>query len=76
MAEPDSARTSNGSNSNDPEQVNFAVDPARAESFYASVRCYWPDLPDGTLIPDYAGVRPKLVWAGRPGRRFPTVGAA
>ena len=27
--------------------------------FYASVRTYWPGLPDNSLIPDYAGIRPK-----------------
>ena len=35
------------------------VDPTRAAAFYAEVRKYWPDLPDGGLVPDYAGVRPK-----------------
>jgi len=44
----------------EPDEVNYAVDPARAESFYAAVRRYWPGLPDGTLQPDYAGCRPKL----------------
>jgi len=39
----------------------FAVDAARAAPFYAAVRTYWPGLPDGGLVPDYAGVRPKLV---------------
>ena len=34
-------------------------DPTRAAAFYAEVRKYWPDLPDGGLAPDYAGVRPK-----------------
>jgi L-2-hydroxyglutarate oxidase LhgO len=36
------------------------VDPARALSFYAAVRRFWPALPDGALQPDYAGIRPKL----------------
>jgi L-2-hydroxyglutarate oxidase LhgO len=56
--------------SNDPEQVDFAVDPGRAESFYASVRRYWPELPDGALIPDYAGVRPKLAGPNAPAADF------
>lgn len=43
-----------------PDEVNYAVDLARAGSFYAAVRQYWPGLPDGTLQPDYAGCRPKL----------------
>jgi L-2-hydroxyglutarate oxidase LhgO len=36
------------------------VDPRRADSFYAAIRRYWPALPDGALVPDYSGVRPKL----------------
>mmetsp|Transcript_40113 Transcript_40113/g.99135 ORF Transcript_40113/g.99135 Transcript_40113/m.99135 type:complete len:241 (+) Transcript_40113:81-803(+) len=42
----------------------FDVDARRAESFYAAIRTYWPGLPDGCLVPDYAGIRPKL---SRPG---------
>jgi len=40
--------------------LEYAVDPARAEPFYAAVRRYWPGLADGALFPDYAGIRPKL----------------
>jgi L-2-hydroxyglutarate oxidase LhgO len=39
---------------------NYDVDPSRADSFYDRVRTYWPGLRDGSLIPDYAGIRPKL----------------
>ncbi len=42
------------------DHLDYAVDPARSEPFYAAVRRYWPGLPDGALYPDYAGVRPKL----------------
>jgi L-2-hydroxyglutarate oxidase LhgO len=41
-------------------QIDYRVDPARAESFYAEVRRYWPGLPDGALAPSYSGVRPKI----------------
>jgi L-2-hydroxyglutarate oxidase LhgO len=41
-------------------EENYAVDPRRADSFYARIRTYWPGLPDGTLVPDYSGIRPKL----------------
>jgi L-2-hydroxyglutarate oxidase LhgO len=40
---------------------DYAVDAARAHSFYAAIREYWPGLADGALQPAYAGVRPKLV---------------
>jgi L-2-hydroxyglutarate oxidase LhgO len=42
----------------------YEVDPRRAESFYASIRRYWPGLPDGALVPDYSGIRPKLTGPG------------
>ena len=50
--------------------LDYAVDPARAESFYAEVRKYWPALPDGALVPDYAGVRPKVHARGEPAGDF------
>jgi L-2-hydroxyglutarate oxidase LhgO len=39
----------------------YAVDERHAAEFYTSIRGYWPGLPDGSLQPGYAGVRPKLV---------------
>jgi len=39
---------------------DLVVDPARGDAFYAEVRKYWPALPDGALLPGYAGIRPKL----------------
>jgi L-2-hydroxyglutarate oxidase LhgO len=42
------------------EHENYDVDPQRADSFYAEVRKYWPELPEGALQPAYAGIRPKL----------------
>ena len=40
--------------------LDFRVDPARATAFQVAVRQYWPALPDGALVPDYAGIRPKV----------------
>jgi L-2-hydroxyglutarate oxidase LhgO len=45
---------------------DYAVDPARAEGFYAYIRQFWPGLPDGALDPDYAGLRPKIHGPGEP----------
>jgi len=42
------------------ESPDYEVDPNRAGSFYESIRRFWPDLPDGSLSPGYAGIRPKL----------------
>jgi L-2-hydroxyglutarate oxidase LhgO len=42
------------------DDIDYRVDPARADAFYAEIRRYWPGLPDGALQPAYSGVRPKL----------------
>ena len=52
------------------EQENYDVDPRRADVFYASIRRYWPGLPDGALVPDYAGIRPKLTGPEEPAADF------
>lgn len=54
----------------------YDLDPTRAARFYAAVRAYWPDLPDGALSPDYAGVRPKVVGPGAPAGDFMIVDGA
>src|SRR5438046_885579 len=43
------------------DEVDYAVDPARADRFYPAIRKYWPTLPDAALMPSYSGIRPKLV---------------
>jgi L-2-hydroxyglutarate oxidase LhgO len=42
------------------EEIDYRVDPSRADAFYAAVQSYFPGLPRGSLTPGYAGVRPKL----------------
>ena len=49
---------------------NYDVDPGRAAAFYRRIRDYWPGLPDGALLPDYAGIRPKLTGPGEPAADF------
>ena len=46
------------------DQPDYAVQPARADRFYAAIRQYWPALPDHALQPAYAGVRPKIRLGG------------
>lgn len=48
----------------DDRALDYAVDPARATKFCAAIRRYWPDLGEGELVPDYSGVRPKIVAPG------------
>jgi len=54
----------------------YDVDPGRAEGFYAAIRAYWPDLPDGALVPGYTGIRPKLQAPGEPAADFVVQGPA
>jgi L-2-hydroxyglutarate oxidase LhgO len=58
------------------DEENYNVNPERAKSFYASIRRYWPALPDDTLTPDYAGIRPKLTGPGEPAADFMIEGPA
>lgn len=52
----------------DPQDL--VVDPARGDAFYAEVRKYWPELPDGALLPGYAGMRPKISGPDEPAADF------
>lgn len=54
----------------DPDRIDYRVDPLRGEGFYAAIRRYWPNLPDGALAPDYAGLRPKLAGSAYPDFRI------
>jgi D-amino-acid oxidase len=55
---------------------DYHVDPARAERFCAAIRTWWPQLEDGRLTPDYAGVRPKIAGPGMPDADFRIDGPA
>ena len=52
------------------ERISYEVDPRRAERFYAAIRRYWPGLPDDSLSPGYAGIRPKTAGPGEPAPDF------
>jgi L-2-hydroxyglutarate oxidase LhgO len=56
------------------ERIDYAVDPRRAERFYAAIRRYWPGLPDGALMPGYAGIRPKTAGPGEAAPDFEVQG--
>lgn len=58
------------------ERPDYGVEPERAGLFAAAIRRYWPDLPDGRLVPDYAGIRPKLSGPGEPAADFRVDGPA
>ena len=52
------------------DAVDYGVDARRAESFYAAIRQYWPGLPADSLVPGYAGIRPKIQAPGGPAEDF------
>jgi len=56
--------------------IDYTVDPRRGERFYAAIRSYWPELPDGALQPGYAGIRPKISGPNEPAADFCVQGPA
>jgi len=52
------------------ENIDYRVDPRRADKFYREIRAYWPALPDNALEPAYSGVRPKISGPGEPAADF------
>jgi len=56
------------------DAIDYTVDGRRADSFYAEVREYWPQLPDASLAPAYSGIRPKLSGPGEPAADFVIAG--
>lgn len=52
------------------DELDYTVDASRAAEFYAAIRQYWPALPDGSLRPGYAGIRPKLTGPNEPAADF------
>ena len=57
------------------DTLDYDVDSARIERFYASIRRYYPALRDGALLPDYTGIRPKLYGPGESAPDFVIQGA-
>ena len=50
----------------DPAAFDYRVDPDRAGDFAEAIRAYWPGVERALLVPDYAGVRPKIAPPGAP----------
>lgn len=47
------------------DHIDYTVETDREAAFYDYIRHFWPGLPDGTLTPDYAGIRPKIHGPGQ-----------
>ena len=58
------------------DAIDYSVDPRRADKFYGEIRRYWPGLPDNSLQPSYAGIRPKISGPGEPAADFRIDGVA
>jgi L-2-hydroxyglutarate oxidase LhgO len=52
------------------DEIDYAVDPRRGDQFYDAIRSYWPELADGSLLPAYSGIRPKINGEGLPAADF------
>ncbi|MDP6805160.1 MAG: NAD(P)/FAD-dependent oxidoreductase [Rhodospirillales bacterium] len=52
------------------DELSYDVAPDRAEAFYAAIRQYWPEIEDGSLHPDYAGIRTVMHEPGEPAGDF------
>ena len=48
------------------DSEDYRVPPERRASFAAAIRRYWPGLDETRLVPDYAGIRPKIHAQGEP----------
>jgi L-2-hydroxyglutarate oxidase LhgO len=42
------------------DTLDYRVDESRRTVFAESIRAYWPQLDETLLVPDYAGIRPKI----------------
>ncbi len=43
------------------EHENYLVNPVQVKAFDQAIRSWWPALPENSLEPGYAGIRPKIV---------------
>lgn len=52
------------------DSIDYSVNERRADRFYDAIRDYWPGLPPASLVPGYAGIRPKIQGPGEPAQDF------
>lgn len=56
------------------DSEDYGVNLHRQPDYYEAIRKYYPDLPDGSLVPAYAGIRPKTTAPGEPAQDFMILG--
>jgi L-2-hydroxyglutarate oxidase LhgO len=52
------------------DALDYRVEPAKADAFRDAACRYLPGLAGASLVPDYAGIRPKLAGPGQGFRDF------
>lgn len=52
------------------DTYDYSVDPQRKDSFVKAIQSYWPGLNPDSLVPGYAGIRPKLQAPHEPAADF------
>lgn len=57
------------------ETEDYSVDPNKRDEFARYIRRFWPDVEAERLVPDYAGIRPKLHGEGEDPPDFQLHGA-
>lgn len=58
------------------DEVSYEVSDERLATSYDAIRRYFPGLQDNSLVPGYAGIRPKLQGAGENSKDFLVQGPA
>ena len=52
------------------DHIDYEVDSLKIHDFQAAIRKYWKGLPDGALLADYSGIRPKITDRFEPAADF------
>jgi L-2-hydroxyglutarate oxidase LhgO len=52
------------------DEPDYRFDDSQRDHFIAAIRGWWPELADDDLMPDFVGVRPKLVGPHEPSGDF------
>lgn len=52
------------------DEEDYAVSENRLAAYYEAIRRYYPDLPDSSLVPAFAGIRPKIQRRDAPVKDF------
>ena len=53
---------------------DYSLDPAKRADFAGFIRKFWPAVQEDHLVPDYAGIRPKLHGPDEPQPDFQLMG--